>query len=108
MPELCRFAGISVYMYCEPDSPHKLPHIHAEYQGQQVVVALDGSVLEGDLPIAQASPPARVDGDAAGRTCEELGAAFRREEVFQDRAAALGGVPMPYPRAVAVRAAAGL
>ena len=50
MPELCRFAGISVYMYCEPDSPHKLPHIHAEYQGQQVVVALDGSVLEGDLP----------------------------------------------------------
>lgn len=50
MPELSRFNGISVYMYAEPDSPHKLPHIHAEYQGQQVVVSLDGNVLEGDLP----------------------------------------------------------
>ena len=50
MPELCRFEGISVYMYAEPDSPHKLPHIHAEYQGQQVVLSLDGEVLEGDLP----------------------------------------------------------
>jgi len=50
MPELSRFDGISVYMYSEPDSPHKLPHIHAEYQGQQIVVSLDGNVLEGDLP----------------------------------------------------------
>ncbi len=50
MPELSCFNGISVYMYAEPDSPHKLPHIHAEYQGQQVVVSLDGNVLEGDLP----------------------------------------------------------
>ena len=50
MPELSRFYGINVYMYSEPDSPHKLPHIHAEYQGQEVVVSLDGHVLEGDLP----------------------------------------------------------
>ena len=50
MPELSRFEGISVYMYSEPNSPHKLPHIHAEYQGQQIVVSLDGNVLEGDLP----------------------------------------------------------
>ena len=50
MPELSRFEGISVYMYSEPNSPHKLPHIHAEYQGQQIVVSLDGNILEGDLP----------------------------------------------------------
>lgn len=50
MPELCKFDGIAVYMYCERNSPHKLPHIHAEYQGQQVAVSLDGNVLEGDLP----------------------------------------------------------
>ena len=50
MPELSRFEGISVYMYSEPNSPHKLPHIHAEYQGQQIVISLDGNVLEGDLP----------------------------------------------------------
>ena len=50
MPELCSFEGISIYMYSEPNRPHKLPHIHAEYQGQQIVVSLDGAVLEGDLP----------------------------------------------------------
>lgn len=50
MPELCSFEGISIYMYSEPNSPHKLPHIHAEYQGQQIVVSLDGVILEGDLP----------------------------------------------------------
>ena len=50
MPELCSFEGISIYMYSEPNSPHKLPHIHAEYQGQQIVVSLDGAVLEGHLP----------------------------------------------------------
>ena len=50
MPELSRFAGISIYMYSEPNSPHKYPHIHAEYQGQEAVVSLDGIVLEGDLP----------------------------------------------------------
>lgn len=50
MPELSRFDGISVYMYVVPNSPHKLPHIHAEVQGQEVVVSLDGTVLEGDLP----------------------------------------------------------
>ena len=37
-------------MYSEPNSPHKQPHIHAEYQGEEVVVSLDGNVLEGDLP----------------------------------------------------------
>ena len=30
MPEVSRFDGISVYMYVVPNSPHKLPHIHAE------------------------------------------------------------------------------
>ncbi len=48
--ELSRFEGISVYMYSEPNSPHKLPHIHGVYQGQEVVISLDGSILEGDLP----------------------------------------------------------
>lgn len=29
---------------------HNLPHIHAEYSGEEVVVALDGTVLEGGIP----------------------------------------------------------
>ncbi len=28
-----------------------MPHIHAEYNNQFVVVDLEGNVLEGDLPI---------------------------------------------------------
>ena len=50
MPEISRFDGISVYMYREINGPHNLPHIHADYQGQQVVISLDGTILEGDLP----------------------------------------------------------
>ena len=50
MPEICRFEGLCIYMYHEPNGPHNLPHIHADYQGQQIVVALDGTILEGDLP----------------------------------------------------------
>ena len=45
------FYGIIVYMYYMDNNQHKLPHIHAKYQGKETVVALpDGEVLEGDLP----------------------------------------------------------
>ena len=27
-----------------------MPHIHAEYSGDEAVVALDGTILEGGLP----------------------------------------------------------
>ena len=30
-----------------------MPHIHAEYSGDEVVVALDGTILEGGLPRAK-------------------------------------------------------
>ena len=50
MPELCRFDGIIIRMYSEPDSPHKLPHLHAYYQDKEAIVSLDGILLEGDLP----------------------------------------------------------
>ena len=32
----------------EQGGKHNLPHIHAEYSGQEVVVALDGTILEGE------------------------------------------------------------
>lgn len=53
MPVLSTFFGIIVRMYREVTSQHKLPHIHAEYSGEEVVVALDGTVLEGELPKAK-------------------------------------------------------
>jgi hypothetical protein len=34
----------------EKSGRHNEPHIHAEYSGSEVVVALDGRVLEGSIP----------------------------------------------------------
>jgi len=35
-------------MYREQGGKHKMIHVHAEYSGEEVVVALDGTVLEGE------------------------------------------------------------
>lgn len=50
MPVLSTFYGIIVRMYKESGERHNLPHIHAEYSGEEIVVALDGTILEGDFP----------------------------------------------------------
>ena len=48
MPVLSMFFGIIVRMYREQGGKHNMPHIHAEYSGEEVVVALAGTGLEGD------------------------------------------------------------
>lgn len=50
MPALSIFFGIIIYMYNEAGSQHNTPHIHAVYQGDEAVISLDGTVLEGSLP----------------------------------------------------------
>ncbi len=50
MPVLSIFYGIIVRMYRETGGRHNLPHIYAEFSGDEVVVALDGTVLEGEIP----------------------------------------------------------
>ena len=50
MPVLSMFFGIIVRMYRELGGMHNLPHVHAEFSGDEVVVALDGTVLEGSIP----------------------------------------------------------
>jgi len=50
MPVLSMFYGIIVRMYQEMGERHSLPHVHAVYSGDEVVVALDGTVLEGKIP----------------------------------------------------------
>ena len=50
MPVLSTFFGIIVRMYREVGGKHNVPHIHAEYSGDEVVVAHDGTVLEGEIP----------------------------------------------------------
>lgn len=50
MPTLSIFYGIIIRMYKEIGGKHNVPHIHAEYSGEEVVVALDGNILEGSIP----------------------------------------------------------
>ena len=37
-------------MYHEVGGKHNMPHIHAEYQGYEAVISLDGDLIEGELP----------------------------------------------------------
>ena len=53
MPVLSMFYGIIVRMYMEKLGRHNMPHLHAEYSGEEVVVALNGEVLEGSIPAAK-------------------------------------------------------
>ena len=50
MPTLSIFFGIIVKMYNEKSGKHNIPHLHAEYQDDEVVVDFEGNVLEGSLP----------------------------------------------------------
>lgn len=54
MPILSVFFGIIVRMYFFDNQQHHLPHIHAEYQGDKAVFAIDsGDLIEGSLPRKQ-------------------------------------------------------
>ncbi|WP_210147498.1 DUF4160 domain-containing protein [Aromatoleum bremense] len=48
MPTISMFYGIIISLYFYDDQRHKLPHIHAKYQGQDASFSiLDESVLAG-------------------------------------------------------------
>ena len=45
------FYGVIVYMYFMNNKQHQMPHIHAKYQDNDVVVAIpNGEILEGSIP----------------------------------------------------------
>lgn len=50
MPILSMFCGIVVRMQSEPNGKHHIPHIHATYSGKEIVMSLEGEILEGNLP----------------------------------------------------------
>lgn len=50
MPTISMFYGIIVRMFAESGGQHNLPYIHAAYSGEEVVMDLDGNVIEGKLP----------------------------------------------------------
>ena len=46
---LLELNGMEFYMHSREKGKHKLPHIHVKYQGDEVVISLDGKILEGKI-----------------------------------------------------------
>ncbi len=46
---LLELNGMEFYMHSNESGRHHLPHIHVRYQGQEVVICLDGKILEGRI-----------------------------------------------------------
>lgn len=53
MPALSMFFGIIVRMQSERGGKHSKPHVHALYGDYEIVVGIDGEILEGDFPNKQ-------------------------------------------------------
>lgn len=53
MPALSMFFGIIVRMQSERGGRHNKPHIHALYGDEEIVVSIEGEVLEGAFPNKQ-------------------------------------------------------
>ncbi|MDD5673267.1 MAG: DUF4160 domain-containing protein [Chitinivibrionales bacterium] len=51
MPTVSMFYGILIRIFFNDIDKHKVPHIHAEYQGQVASYSVpDGNILAGELP----------------------------------------------------------
>jgi hypothetical protein len=51
MATISIFYGIIISMMYMDNKQHVLPHIHADYQGQSIVLSIpDGDILAGDFP----------------------------------------------------------
>ena len=50
MPALSMFFGIIVRMQSERGGKHHKAHIYAIYNDYEIVIALDGEILEGSFP----------------------------------------------------------
>lgn len=51
MPTISLFYGILIRMFFRDIEKHHVPHIHAEYQGEVAVYAIDdGTLLAGKIP----------------------------------------------------------
>ena len=53
MPALSMFFGIIVRMQSEKGVRHNKPHIHALYGDDEIVVSVEGEILEGNFPNKQ-------------------------------------------------------
>lgn len=84
MPTISMFYGIVVYLYFFDNERHKLPHIHAKYQGEEAVFSmLDGALLAGAIPL----PKSRL---------VQAWIEIHREDLLADWELAVNG-EMPFP-----------
>ncbi len=50
MPLISTFYGVLIYMYWMDDKRHHLPHIHAQYSGEEGIFDIEsGDLIEGSL-----------------------------------------------------------
>ena len=49
MTPISLFYGIIIYMYTDRSTELKVPHIHAVYKEEEVIIALTGEVLDGHM-----------------------------------------------------------
>ena len=53
MPELKRFDGIVIYLMFNDIKHHNKPHVHVFYGEFRASVAIDGTLLAGEIPAKQ-------------------------------------------------------
>ncbi len=53
MPLISQFYGILIYLYKELGGHHNKPHIHVKYNEYEASLSLDGTVINGNLPLKQ-------------------------------------------------------
>ena len=62
MPEIARFFGIIIRMFAEPAAPHHRPHLHAYYQDDVGIFAIDTVELLAAWNRLQAGrPPGKIE-----------------------------------------------
>jgi hypothetical protein len=71
MPRISQFYGITILMFFGDHNP---PHFHVRYADRKARVALDGTVLAGDLP----RRAARLVLEWAGLHADELAECWER------------------------------
>ena len=100
MPILSMFYGIVVRMYFFDDKQHHLPHVHAEYSGEEAVFAITtGDVITGELPSSK-TRLVQAWIEIPRRTHGRLAIGGQRRRGFQDRTIEVGERMNPHVTSV--------
>ena len=82
MPLISSFYGVLIYRYFMDNRQHNTPHIHAMYQGQEAVFAIDtADLIDGEFPPKQTR-------------LVQAWIELRREELVADWSLAVVGQPV--------------